>query len=81
MRAAGILHLYRMRLRSGLLQEAFAVLGIAVGVGLLFASQVANRSLEGSVGGLTSGIVGDARLQLQARGPNGFPEGLLGEVQ
>jgi putative ABC transport system permease protein len=81
MRLAGILHLYRMRLRSGLLQEAFAVLGIAVGVGLLFASQVANTSLEGSVGGLTSGLIGDARLQLQARGPTGFPEGLLGEVQ
>jgi putative ABC transport system permease protein len=81
MRPGGILHLYRMRLRSGLLQEAFAVIGIAIGVGLLFASQVANTSLEGSVAGLTSGIVGDARLQLQARGPNGFPEALLGEVQ
>jgi putative ABC transport system permease protein len=81
MRGTGILHLYRMRLRSGLLQEAFAVLGIAVGVGLLFASQVANTSLEGSVGGLTSGLIGDARLQLQARGPNGFPEALLREVQ
>jgi putative ABC transport system permease protein len=81
MRPAGILHLYRMRLRSGLLQEAFAVLGIAVGVGLLFASQVANTSLEGSVGGLTSGLIGNARLQLQARGPNGFPEGVLGQVQ
>jgi putative ABC transport system permease protein len=81
MRPAGILHLYRMRLRSGLLQEAFAVLGIAVGVGLLFASHVANTSLEGSVGGLTSGLIGDARLQLQARGPSGFPESLLGEVE
>ena len=81
MRPAGILHLYRMRLRSGLLQEAFAVIGIAVGVGLLFASQVANTSLKGSVGGLTSGLIGDARLQLQARGPSGFPEALLGEVQ
>lgn len=81
MRPAGILHLYRMRLRSGLLQEAFAVIGIAVGVGLLFASQVANTSLDGSVAGLTSGLIGDARLQLQARGPNGFPEGVLGEVQ
>ncbi len=81
MRPGGILHLYRMRLRSGLPQEVFAVLGIAVGVGLLFASQVANTSLEGSVGGLTSGLVGGARLQLQARGPNGFPAGLLGEVQ
>jgi putative ABC transport system permease protein len=81
MRPAGILHLYRMRLRSGLLQETFAVIGIAVGVGLLFASQVANSSLEGSVGGLTSGLIGDARLQLEARGPSGFPEALLGEVQ
>ena len=77
----GLLDLYRMRLRSGLLQEAFAVLGIAIGVGLLFASQVANTSLEGSVGGLTSGLIGDARLQLQARGASGFPEAVLGEVQ
>jgi putative ABC transport system permease protein len=81
MTPAGILQLYRMRLRSGLLQEAFAVIGIAVGVGLLFASQVANTSLKGSVGGLTSGLIGDASLQLQARGPNGFAEGLLAEVE
>ena len=63
------------------MQELFAVLGIAVGVALLFASQVANTSLSGSVDQLTAGIVGRARLQLAARNPQGFDERMLGEVQ
>jgi putative ABC transport system permease protein len=70
-----------MRLRARFAQEALAALGIAVGVALLFASQVANTSLNGSVGQLTNALVGQSRLQLEARGPAGFPEGLLGEVQ
>jgi putative ABC transport system permease protein len=81
MRPLGILHLYRVRLRSRFAQEALAVLGIAVGVALLFASQVANTSLDGSVKQLTSGLVGQSRLQLKARGPGGFAEALLSEVQ
>ena len=81
MKPLGILHLYRVRLRSRFVQEALAVIGIAVGVALLFASQVANTSLNGSVGQLTSGLVGRSRLQLEARGPDGMPEGLLGDVQ
>ena len=81
MRPLGILHLYRVRLRARLVQESLAVIGIAVGVALLFASQVANTSLNGSVQQLTSGLVGEARLQLEARGPSGFREHLLSEVQ
>jgi putative ABC transport system permease protein len=81
MKPLGILHLYRVRLRSRFVQEALAVIGIAVGVALLFASQVANTSLNGSVGQLTSGLVGRSRLQLEARGPDGMAEGLLGKVQ
>ncbi|MGO9322750.1 MAG: FtsX-like permease family protein [Solirubrobacteraceae bacterium] len=57
------------------------MIGIAVGVALLFASQVANTSLNGSVRQLTSGLVGRSRLQIEARSPLGFEERLLGEVQ
>ena len=42
---------------------------------------VANTSLSGSVAQLTHGLVGDAQLQLAARGPQGFDERLLREVQ
>jgi putative ABC transport system permease protein len=81
MRLRTILYLYRMRLRARLVQELLAVAGIAVGVALLFASQVANTSLSGSVGQLTNELIGKSRLQLTARGPLGFRQSLLGEVQ
>ncbi len=62
MRLANMLHLYRVRLRSRLLQECFAVVGIAAGVALLFASQIASNSLSSSVAQLSNGIVGSAKL-------------------
>jgi putative ABC transport system permease protein len=83
MRLSSILRLYRARLRARvvLVQELFAVLGLAVGVALLFASQVASASLNGSVRQFTSGIVGQSRLQLAARDAQGFDERLFGAVQ
>src|ERR1700729_210383 len=81
MRLSTIFYLYRVRLRARLVQELLAVTGIAVGVALLFASQVANTSLAGSVANLTNGIVGNSRLQVIARDPSGFSEGLLSGVQ
>jgi putative ABC transport system permease protein len=81
MRPAGILHLYRLRARTKFVQEALAMLGIAVGVGLLFASQVANTSLDNSVQAVSHGLVGNSRLQLAARGAAGMPEALLARVQ
>jgi putative ABC transport system permease protein len=81
MRLSSIFLLYRLRLRTRLVQELFAVMGIAVGVALLFASQIASTSLDGSVQQLTKGIVGNMRYQLAARGPEGFAEGVLAEVQ
>ncbi|HEY2631327.1 MAG TPA: FtsX-like permease family protein [Solirubrobacteraceae bacterium] len=81
MRVSTIFYLYRVRLRARLVQELLAVAGIAVGVALLFASQVANTSLSGSVTRLTDGLVGSARLQIAARDPQGFDEGLLSQVQ
>jgi putative ABC transport system permease protein len=71
----------RLKARAVLVQEIFAILGIAVGVALLFASQVASTSLNGSVAALTSGVIGNATLQLEARGSQGLSERLLSEVQ
>ena len=81
MRFANVLHLYRVRLRARALQECFALIGIAAGVGLLFASQIASSSLSSSVGQLNSGIVGAATLQLTAREAQGMPEELVGETR
>jgi putative ABC transport system permease protein len=81
MRLRNLLHLYRVRLRARLLQEGFAVLGIAAGVALLFASQIASESLSSSVAQLSRGIVGNATLQLVARAPQGFDEGVLAQVR
>jgi putative ABC transport system permease protein len=81
MKLSSILLLYRLRLRTRIVQELFAVAGIAVGVALLFASQVASTSLDGSVRQLTKGIVGNMRFQLAARSPQGFDQRILGEVQ
>jgi putative ABC transport system permease protein len=83
MSLSDILFLYRARLgaRAVLVQEGFAVLGIAVGVALLFASQVASTSLARSVADLTKEVIGDTQFQIDARGPDGFPERLLGEIR
>lgn len=81
MRLSNIVRLYRVRLRSRVVQELFAVLGIAVGVALLFSSQIASTSLDGAVQQLTEGIVGKMRFQLTARDPHGFDARLLGKVQ
>jgi putative ABC transport system permease protein len=83
MRLYDIAYLYvvRLRARGVLLQELFAMLGIAIGVGLLFASQVATASLGGSVAQLTNGVIGQSRYQLEARSAAGFGERVLCEAQ
>jgi putative ABC transport system permease protein len=83
MRLLDIAHLYwvRLKARAVLVQEAFSVLGIAVGVALLFASQVASASLNGSVQQLTNGIIGQSKYQLTARDTQGFSEGLVAAVK
>ncbi len=83
MSLSDILWLYRARLRARavLVQECFAILGIAIGVALLFASQVASTSLTRSVSQLNNQLVGNTQFQLDARGPGGFDERLLGAVR
>ena len=81
MRPSGVFHLYRVRLRARLMQELLAAAGIAVGVALVFTALIANTSLTGSVRELARGIVGDAQLQLAARGPDGVDQRLVGSVR
>jgi putative ABC transport system permease protein len=78
-----ILYIYRARLRARLVlvQELLAIVGIAVGVALLFASQVASTSLNGSVAQLASEIVGRMQYQVVARSPQGLDQRLLAEVR
>ncbi|HTA35800.1 MAG TPA: FtsX-like permease family protein, partial [Solirubrobacteraceae bacterium] len=80
MRPSNLVRLYRVRLHARLWQELFAVVGIAAGVALLFASQVSNASLQSAVGTLSRGIAGNATLQLVARDPHGFPQSTLARV-
>jgi putative ABC transport system permease protein len=77
---SNIAALYGMRLRAQLGQELLALIGIAVGVSLLFAALVANTSLTGSFERATRGVVGDARYQLVSRG-DGFDERKLQAVR
>lgn len=83
MSLSSLLLLYRARLaaKTAFVQEGFAVLGIAVGVALLFASQVASTSLAHSVDQLTHQIFGNTQYQLDARGPAGLDENVLGQVR
>jgi putative ABC transport system permease protein len=78
---ANALRLYTVRLRARFWQECFALVGIAAGVALLLASQIASSSLQSSVSQLSHGIVGNATLQLLARSPEGFPESTLAQVR
>jgi putative ABC transport system permease protein len=79
--AGNILHLYLIRLRARAAQELLALVGIAAGVALLFASLVASSSLTGSIADLNAGIVGRATLQLSARTAKGFPDSVLTRVR
>jgi putative ABC transport system permease protein len=70
----------RLKQRAVLGQELIAIVGIAVGVALLFASQVASQSLDGSVRELSNELVGGTQYQLDSRGLEGFPEKVAREA-
>jgi putative ABC transport system permease protein len=80
---SGLRYIYEARFgaRASLIQEGFAVLGIAVGVALLFASQVSSTSLDHAVAQLNSQLVGRAQVQLKARGYEGVSDRLLEQVR
>ena len=76
-----LLYLYGWRLRAHPFQELLAAVGIAAGVALLFAVQVANTSVTGSVDQLYRGIGGDVSLQLSATDQQGFDATLLRQAR
>ncbi len=81
MKPSNVLALYRLRLRARAAQECLAIVGIAAGVALLFASQVSSSSLQGSVSELERGVVGNATLQLAARDPHGLAQSMVGRIR
>jgi putative ABC transport system permease protein len=81
MRWMSIPRFYRRRLKVTLVPEVLALLGIAVGVALLFASQVAGSTLSGSAARLANDVLGSVRLELLARSPEGLPQSRLAQVR
>jgi putative ABC transport system permease protein len=81
MRLSGLLYFYARRLRTRPIQELLAGVGIAIGVALVFAVQVANSSITEDSSAIARGIAGTASLQLRARDSSGFSEALLARVK
>jgi putative ABC transport system permease protein len=80
-RLSGLLYFYGRRLRTRPVQELLAGVGIAIGVALVFAVQVANSSITASSSAIVRGIAGTASLQLRSRDTRGFDEALLVRVR
>ncbi|HTA33658.1 MAG TPA: ABC transporter permease [Solirubrobacteraceae bacterium] len=81
MRLSGHIYLYGRRLRTRPVQELLAGVGIAIGVALVFAVQVANSSITDASSAIVRGIAGKATLQLRARDATGFDEAVLQRVE
>ncbi len=81
MRFSGLFYFYGRRVRTRPVQELLAGVGIAIGVALVFAVQVANSSITDASSAIVRGIAGNASLQLRSRDSGGFDEHLLERVQ
>jgi putative ABC transport system permease protein len=76
-----LLLFYTRHLRVQPLRELMAIAGVAAGVALLFAVQVAHRSITGSFEEITHGVAGHATLELAARRPEGFNQNIAEAVE
>ncbi len=76
-----LIRLYVSHVRVHPVPEFLALLGIAAGVALLFAVQVANQSVTGSFEQLATGVSGRATLEVAARGPQGFDQEIFSKVK
>ncbi len=76
-----LLMFYRRHLRVQPVRELMAVAGVAAGVALLFAVQVAHGSITGSFEEISRGVAGRATLEVAARGPEGFSERLSEDIE
>lgn len=80
-RVTMLFHLYFRRLRLHTAQELLAGSGIAVGVALVLGVLLANSSLLGSTENTVRGVIGRARLELDARSDRGFDQNLVERVR
>jgi putative ABC transport system permease protein len=80
-RLSGLLYLYARRLRTRPVQELLAGVGIATGVALVFAVQVANSSITDASNAIVRGVEGTASLQLRSREADGFDARELARVR
>jgi putative ABC transport system permease protein len=76
-----LLMFYKRHLRVQPLRELMAVAGVAAGVALLFAVQVAHHSITGSFEEIAHGVEGHATLEVGARDPRGFDARIAREVE
>lgn len=81
MRISALLNFYARRLRKRPVQELLAGAGIALGVALVFAVQVANTSITSSSREVVRSIAGPATLQIRSRSADGFDGALTERVQ
>jgi putative ABC transport system permease protein len=81
LRPGGLLRFYIGHLRERPGAEILALLGIAAGVALVFAVQVANSSIAGSVEQLVKGITGKSSIEVAARDAHGFDQRLVSAVE
>jgi putative ABC transport system permease protein len=75
-----LLLFYRRHLRVQPLRESMAVIGVAAGVALFFAVQIANSSITGSFEQAVHSVAGRATLEVSARSPEGFERGIEQQV-
>lgn len=80
-RPGTLFRFYRRNLRVQPLRELMAVVGVAAGVALLFAVQVANSSVTGAFEQVVHGVAGHATLEVAARSPEGFSEGVGEQIE
>jgi putative ABC transport system permease protein len=76
-----LVYFYRRRLRAHAIQELLAGVGVAVAVALVLAAGVAESSIAGATKQVVHAVIGPANLELRSRGPAGFPEATLAQVE
>jgi putative ABC transport system permease protein len=81
MRFSTLLYFYARRLRTHPVQEMLGGVGIAIGVALVFAVQVANSSITGASSQIVHSIIRSANLQLRSRSSVGFDENIVNRAR
>lgn len=81
MRPLTLAYLYIRRLRTHPVQELLAGLGVAIGVALTCAVQIANHSVTGSATETVRDLGGQSALQLSARSPRGVREAVVAQAR